>query len=488
MSTDSPLRTVPVLQNWQPEAGHFVFEQDTMWSLNLGDVGTQSHWAELLVTTAVHELAAHTVVPLLRVDESVVDDHPRLRIVIDSQVDVPGSNSPEAFTLDVRPDALTIQARSAQGARWALNALTQLTQSHEVACGTAHDWPDYPVRGFMLDVGRRFASPGFVHALIKQMSHNNLNTLIVHLNDNEIAKDTGRDWADAQHGFRLASDNPKFADLASADGHYTRTNWEELEDTAAQYGVTLVPEIDAPAHSRSVIAQHPELGLNGGHSDMLDLGKPETLAFMQELFAEFLPWFRGPSVHFGADEYDHDLPEEYREYFNSMAQFLRENGKVPWAWGSLTTMAGDQPRAQGYDRDVTICAWNNDWYGGREALTDGYRIINMIDTHLYLVPFADYYHGEHLDGPKLWDEWEPHVFGAGQDVPAGDPQLLGSISALWNDLVLLDYDENTMARMLAPTFVLLAQKMWSGSVPGVSHEQFMARVGQLPEFLDGLYG
>lgn len=99
-----------------------------------------------------------------------------------------------------------------------------------------------------------------------------------------------------------------------------------------------------------------------------------------------------------------------------------------------------------------------------------------------------YYHGEHLDGRKLWHEWEPHLFGGDQDVPAKDPQLLGAISALWNDKVLLDYDERAMARMLAPTFTLLAQKMWSGSVPGVSYEAFMDRVAQLPAFLDGLYG
>lgn len=55
----------------------------------------------------------------------------------------------------------------------------------------------------------------------------------------------------------------------------------------------------------------------------------------------------------------------------------------------------------GYDRDVTICAWNNGWYGLADAHRDGFNFINAFDAELYLVPYADYYHGAGLDHRRI---------------------------------------------------------------------------------------
>lgn len=390
-----------------------------------------------------------------------------------------GPAQDEAYRLEIG-DTVIITGRSAVAVRWGVvTALQLLEQDGTWPCGVAEDWPAYPVRGFMLDVARRFVSAAYLRDIVRFMSWFKLNTFIVHLNDNEITKDTGRAWEEAQHAFRLATVHPELADLAASSGAYNRADWDALEDLASGCGVTLVPEIDAPAHSRSFIAKHPELGIDGGDSDMLDLSKPGTITFLKRLFSEFLPWFRGPAVHMGADEYRHDLPEQYRTYFNTIAAFLKDHGKQPVAWGSLATMAGDGERGIGYDSDVIICSWNNEWYGPRQAVADGFRVINTNDEMLYVVPFADYYHGSHLNGPDLWESWEPHVFPDGQSLQPNHPQLLGAVSALWNDLVLLEYDELTMHRMIEPTFGLLAQKMWGSPEPGLSYEQLMARVQSL---------
>lgn len=106
------------------------------------------------------------------------------------------------------------------------------------------------------------------------------------------------------------------------------------------------------------------------------------------------------------------------------------------------------------------------------GVADGYQVVNMNDDLLYIVPFADYYQGGALDARALFDAWEPHVFGEGEDLAPGHPQLLGAASALWNDLVLLDYDEHTMHSMIEPAFGVLAQKMWRGVVPGMDYETF----------------
>jgi hexosaminidase len=88
-------------------------------------------------------------------------------------------------------------------------------QGDAIPRGSIIDWPDYPVRGFLLDVGRRFVPTATVLDLIHHIARFKLNTFILHLNDNEIVKDTGRSWDAAQHGFRLRSDNPDYAVFAA---------------------------------------------------------------------------------------------------------------------------------------------------------------------------------------------------------------------------------------------------------------------------------
>lgn len=465
MTTPDPLLVVPALQRWEPAEGRLVLPPVLTWDLEGTERSAGVERALTDLATAAGRGCARTT--------TAAD----VTVRVDPALAVVGSDSDEASRLRVSRNGVEVVARSEVGALWALENLAQLVEDGSVPCGTATDWPNYPVRGFMLDVARRFVPMDTLHEIVRRMGALKLNTFVVHLNDNEITKDTGRAWSEAQHAFRLRSENPAFARFAATDGCYTREEWDALEETAAAHGVTLVPEIDAPAHARAFIALEPSLGLAGGDSDMLDLTRPGTVRFMKDLFAEFLPWFRGPWVHFGADEYDRTITEPYRDYFNTMAAFLREHGKRPIAWGSLASMADGGERAVGYDRDVTICSWNNEWYGPQQAVADGYDVVNTNDVLLYIVPFADYYRGQHLDGPLLWETWEPHVFPDGQSLEPQHPQLRGAISALWNDLVLLDYDERTMLAMIEPTFALLAQKMWSGAVPGVGYEQFMARVG-----------
>lgn len=383
----------------------------------------------------------------------------------------------EGYVLEI-DGGVKITARTVTGVYWGTRSLLQmLVSSVTLPGGTAVDWPNYPVRGFMLDVGRRFARPEAVRDYIRMMSWFKLNTFMVHLNDNEITKDTKRSWDEAQQGFRLASDSAWIAGLASEDGAYSRSDWDSFEDLAERRHVQLVPELDVPAHSRAIIRWRPETGLRGGDSDMLDLAKPETTELVKSLFDEFVPWFRGPAVHFGADEYDKDHGGDYRAFFNTISAHLRSLGKGPVAWGSLSTMSGGAgaPGPDGYNRDVVMCAWNNDWYSGQAAVADGYKVINTNDDLLYIVPFADYYHGAGLAAQALFESWEPHVFGAGQNLYPGHPQLLGAASAVWNDLVLKDYDEQVVYEMVQPAFGVLAHKMWAGAVAGLSYGDFTER-------------
>ncbi|MET3812557.1 glycoside hydrolase family 20 protein [Arthrobacter sp. UYEF3] len=478
------LGIIPAPQQWSPEPGTLTLA--TGFSLAYSNQGLAQTAEQLLQEIA--EISGITGTRGSHVSPSTGPVTPGgISLVLDKAMAFDTDNSTadaEGYLLSIS-GTIEIRARTAAGIFWGSRSLLQLLlQSQSLPHGTAVDWPNYPVRGFMLDVGRRFAAPSFIRDYIRFMSWFKLNTFIIHLNDNEIVKDSKRSWDVAQQAFRLATDNPGFAGLAATDGAYTRADWDSFEELAARHHVSLVPEIDVPAHARSFISWMPELGLDGGNSDMLDLAKPATTALIKAVFDEFTPWFRGMTVHFGADEYERDHAETYRTFFNDISAHLRSLGKNPMAWGSLTTMSsGAGPAtAGGYSRDVVICSWNNDWYGPQSAVDDGYRVINTNDNLLYIVPFADYYHGKHLDGRALFESWEPHIFGPDDVLRHQHPQLLGAASAVWNDLVQLNYDEHTIHKMVEPTFGLLAQKMWSGSSHGLVYESFMERIGSLTDW------
>lgn len=386
----------------------------------------------------------------------------------------------EGYSLEVT-DRVAITARTPKAVFWGTRSLLQMLTVQgradaTVPVGSAVDWPNYAVRGFMLDIGRRWFGEQFIRDLTRYLSWYKMNTFQLHLNDNEINPPDG-DWSKAYSAFRLQSDDPRFAGLAAKDGSFTHAEWEQLEGVASDHFVDIVPEFDAPAHARAFVAFKPELGRNDGNSDYLDLSKPETTEFMKSVFAEFTPWFHSHTVHMGADEYPKELASDYQRYFNTMAAYIRGLGKHPAAWGSLSVMA--PPGAPGYDRDVTINSWNNGWYGPQALTRDGYDFINSNDTNLYMVPFASYYHGDGLDGRWLYDNWEPYVFSGGQSVAPDNPHLLGAMPALWNDLVHAKYDATDVAKQVEPSLGVLAQKMWRGVEPGQTYEEFMTAAGQL---------
>lgn len=470
---------IPALQTWTGGTGAVTLSRKSRIVVSPADAGALMDITTQLAKDVadVSDLTLSVVRSVARPGDIVLDLDAAAEVGPDTDI---ARKEGYSLTTDGTTGTSRISARTDTGVFWGTRTLLQILQGRtghtSIPVGSTTDWPNYALRGFMLDVGRRYFTPEFLRDYVAYMSWYKLNTFQVHLNDNEIQA-PGGDWSKAQSAFRLRSDNPRFTGLAAEDGSYSRADWDSIEDAAAAHHVTLVPEIDAPAHSRAFIKFDPSLGLNGGNSDHLDLTKPATTQFMKDVFSEFAPWFRGPSVHFGADEYPREYATEYVKYFNDLAAHVRSLGKHPSAWGSSTVMTGN---ADGYDRDVTINSWNNGWYGPNEAIRDGYDFINTNDGLLYIVPFAGYYHGKGLDGPWLFANWDPRIFGAAnQTVPEGNPHLLGGMSAVWNDLVHADYTAQDVHGLVEPTFGILAQKMWRGVETGQTHASFMAGAGRL---------
>ena len=192
----------------------------------------------------------------------------------------------EKYYLDVS-DRMVLTGATTQAVFWGTRTILQMMEQYDGAVpqGVAVDWPNYPKRGFMLDVGRKFVPIGFLRDYVKIMSYYKMNCFQIHLNDNGFKKFYGNDWSQTPAAFRLES--TVFPGLATEGAHYSKKEFVELQMLAEQYGVTVLPEIDVPAHSLAFTRYKPEIASKEYGEDHLDLFNPETYLFLDSLFAEY---------------------------------------------------------------------------------------------------------------------------------------------------------------------------------------------------------
>lgn len=456
---------IPTLQTWEAGSGTFEIAPSSRILATKELQGLAKQFSEDLTAIAGVEspISDETV---LKPGDLVLTLDPNLSSASGGQ-----RFTEEGYRLEITGQSVRLSAPTSKGlfygTRTVLQILMQSPNRLKLPVGSIVDWPSYAERGFMLDVGRRFFTPAFVRDYIKMMSWYKLNTFQLHLNDNEIAP-ANHDFTKSYTGFRLASTDPALAGLASTDGAYTKSDWDSFEDLAETHAMNIVPELGGPGHAGAIVRWKPSIGLNGGNSDHLDLANPDATQTMKELYKQFVPWFRSPDLHIGTDEYPRQYATAYKTYFNEIASYVRALGKSPRAWGSATAMQGN---ADGYDRDVAITAWNDGWYSMKSALADGFSFVNTRDADLYVVPFADYYHGNGLNNSELYAKWLPNTDSSGKAlVPAGSPQ--GAMFAVWNDLVNRRYTEQDVHQLVKDSFAVIAQKTWKSDVPEQSYAQF----------------
>lgn len=362
---------------------------------------------------------------------------------------------------------VTVSAPEAVGAYWATRTLLQMseqTENHQLPKGQLRDWPDYAMRGFMMDCGRKFIPMSYMRDLVKMMAYYKMNTLQVHLNDNGFKQFFGHDWGRTYAAFRLECDT--YPGLTARDGYYTKREFIDFQEEAASRFVEIIPEIDAPAHTLAFSHYKPEIGSQEYGMDHLDLFNPETYKFMDGLFKEYLegdkPVFRGPRVHIGTDEYSNkkkDVVEKFRAFTDRYIRLVESYGKQACVWGALTHAAGETPVKS---ENVIMSAWYNGYADPKEMVRQGYKLISIPDGLVYIVPAAGYYY-DYLNTQYLYEKWTPaHVAKAVFEEK--DPAILGGMFAVWNDHVGNGISVKDIHHRLFPALQTLATKTWGAQV------------------------
>lgn len=371
-------------------------------------------------------------------------------------------NGEEAYRIEIG-NSVQVTANSTTGLYWATRTLLQmLEQSHSLPKGVITDFPDYPKRGFMLDVSRKFFPMEYLKAVVRLMSYYKMNTFQVHLNDNGFIQHFGNDWSKTYAAFRLESET--YPGLAAKDGHYGKTEFRQFQLDALTQGVTVIPEIDAPAHTLAFTHYLPEIGSKEYGMDHLDLFNPKTYAFLDGLFKEYLegpnPVFVNEYVHIGTDEYsnrDKAVVEKFRYFTDYYIREVEKYGKKAALWGALTHARGETPVKV---KDVLMNCWYNGYAQPRDMMKLGYDVMTVPDGVAYIVPAAGYYH-DYLNTKYLYENWTPAVIG-GEVFEEKHPQIKGGMFAVWNDQVGNGISTQDVYHRLYPAMQTLAVKMWTG--------------------------
>jgi len=185
--------------------------------------------------------------------------------VITYGAEVPASKSERPkgwYRIAISGGEVAVFAIDQEGEIYAQETLDKLGE--ELPDMVIEDWPDLGLRGFMLDVVRNFRSKEEVLQVLDIMASYKLNMLHFHLGDDEawcveipklpeLTAFSGHhalpDW-DLQE---LQALKPSNDGIIGQTAFYTEAEYKEILRYAWERGIAVVPEFDAPGHSRAAI-------------------------------------------------------------------------------------------------------------------------------------------------------------------------------------------------------------------------------------------
>jgi hypothetical protein len=468
---------VPALQQWSGANGSFQLPQDAR--VVVGDEDAKSLGTSLEAFAEDLRAITGRSLPVIQTDSAVGGD---VVIAVDPNVPKPAVKAgDEVYELEI-DQTITLRGRTASAVQRGMQTIEQLFSLDDrrvtIPKGSARDWPLADDRGFMLDAGRHYYQPEYIEYVIRSMAWYKLDTLHLHLTE----------W----NAFRL--DSPAFPGLAAEDA-YTEADIARFEETAARYGVEILPEIDLPAHATAIADWAPDTkwdcssASNWFERDFtLDITKPATEAVVKSILDEFIPWFDGPRFHVGTDEYptaqaqaqcpelvDYAARNGYAntadvfvDFIDTMNEMVKAHGKrtVIWNWWNYQ----QQPTKAPSD-DIIVEAWTGD---PQPYIDLGYDVISSDSSRFYVTPSAP-------PGGALLpnSEWINSAF-----VPADSPAMQGYLISRWSDGAFFEPD-NYFEWFAARPQQVLADRAWGGppSASNFALEEKIDRVGPPPSLI-----
>jgi hexosaminidase len=259
----------------------------------------------------------------------------------------------EGYTVRVDRDTVLIQASSGAGLFHGMQTVRQLLPyrvedqhsayksqvSWTIPSVSIEDMPQFRWRGSMLDVARHFFTVDEVKQLIDILALYKLNTLHLHLADDQ--------------GWRIEiKSHPELTAMGSTSevagngsGYFRQADYAELVRYAADRYITVVPEIDMPAHINAGLISHPELscgrrapavyrGIEVGFSAICP-DSAGTYALLEDVLREIIAMSPGGYMHIGGDEVQALSATQYANFIGRVQGIVRQHDARMIGWEEI---------------------------------------------------------------------------------------------------------------------------------------------------------
>ncbi len=384
----------------------------------------------------------------------------------------------EGYELTIAADSVRIVAARPAGLFRGVQTLRQLlpagveaeqsliggsNRSWTIPPGRITDRPRFAWRGSMLDVSRHFFTVDEVKQVVDLLALYKMNVLHLHLADDQ--------------GWRIQIDSwPKLTTVGGstevaggAGGYFTKADYAEIVRYAAERFITIVPEIDMPAHTQAAIAAYPELGCsrplpapNPNAPQGLYTGirvgfsalchdKAVVHRFLDDVVRELAAMTPGPYIHLGGDEVEVLNHEQYAEFVGRMQETVARHGKTMIGWDEI---------GQAKLRPGTIAQmWRSDT--SVAAIRQGARVIMSPASKVYMdmkyTPATEIGHNwAARDGIELRTayDWDPVTHFA----RVTERDVLGVEAPLWTETVV---NIGAAMYLLVPRIPAVAEVGWT---------------------------
>ncbi len=409
----------------------------------------------------------------------------------------------EGYELAVEAGRIQITGKEPAGGFYGVQTLLQLipTQKQEME-KTARisgwtipgvrisDTPRFVWRGMHLDVCRHFFPKAFVKRYIDLMAVHKMNVFHWHLTEDqgwriEIKKyprltEIGAwrvDREDQDWGQRTPQ---RDGEKATYGGYYTQDDVREIVEYARERFITVVPEIEMPAHAIAALAAYPELSCTGGPFfvmpggvwpivDIYCAGIEKTFELLEGVLGEVIDLFPSKYIHVGGDEAAKanwkkcpkcqarikaeglkDETELQSYFIKRIEKFLISKNRRLIGW--------DEILEGGLAPEATVMSWRG-MEGGISAAKAGHDVVMSPTDYCYF----DYYQtrngepkaiGDYLPIEKVY-AFEPVPDNLEQDK---SPFILGTQGNVWTEYMPTSERVEYMA---LPRMCALAEVAWT---------------------------
>jgi hexosaminidase len=442
-----------------------------------------------------------------------------IELVVGDPGGLQGDPDGEGYRLDTTTGGVTLEAITPHGLYNGVQTIRQLLPawitSSSVQPGPwtmpvvqITDYPRYSYRGLMLDIARHYEPPSAVEQLIEQAAAYKINTLHLHMSDDQ--------------GFRIVING--FPNLTAIGGqgsvgtdgrtmdpggYWTQADYQAVVADAGAHFMTVIPEVDSPGHNNAIIMSeyndttnpllngHPQdINCSANNPPVWDYtgdvgysamcpASTNTWAIMTAIIDQLTAMSPGPYYNVGGDEVPTTLlsQSQYASFVNQEAGIIQGQGKTVMGWadiaGSGTNLTG--PSVAEY--------WNpasgstSGTITATEAVQKGMKIVMAPATHAYLdqkykrnVPPTlglTWACTKGCDVDKFYN-WDPGSYVIG----VTDANVIGVEGAMWGETVV---NLSNVDYMVFPRLQALAEISWSPnaartSVRSPAYSDFIARL------------